>query len=87
MLVQGATDALPWENQTAGAGAGPSAAAPGGSALQPWGNSGPGAASPGQERSGNAEITPLEVTTPKLAARFVYMLQLPAFYLCLTPLW
>ena len=65
--MQGPTDSLPWEGQGAGAGAGPSAAAaPGGSALQPWGDAGGGAtagASGGRERSGNAEITPLEVLT------------------------
>jgi len=66
LTVQGPTDALPWEARSAGAGAaaGPSGAAgPGGSALQPWGDnagaSATGAA--GHERSGNAEITPLEV--------------------------
>ena len=63
--MQGATDSLPWEGH--GAGAGPSTA--GGSALQPWGDAGGGAtagASGGRERSGNAEITPLEVLTPAL---------------------
>lgn len=63
--MQDPTDSLPWEGQ--GAGAGPSTA--GGSALQPWGNAGGGAtagASGGRERSGNAEITPLEVLTPTL---------------------
>lgn len=63
--MQGPTDSLPWEAPAAGAGAGPSAAtAPGGSTLQPWGDAGGGAtagASGGRERTGNAEITPLEV--------------------------
>ena len=65
--MQGASDSLPWEGQGAGAGAGPSSA--GGSALQPWGDAGGGVtagASGGRERSGNAEITPLEVLTPAL---------------------
>ena len=63
LCLQCASDALPWENQNAAAGAGPSAAAPGASALQPWGNTAGTAASSAQERSGNAEITPLEVVT------------------------
>ena len=65
--MQGPTDGLPWEGPGVGAGAGPSAA--GGSALQPWGDSSGGAtagASGGRERSGNAEITPLEVLKPAL---------------------
>ncbi|KAL0036308.1 hypothetical protein WJX77_001773 [Trebouxia sp. C0004] len=62
--LQGPTDALPWEARSAGAGAGPSGAAgPGGSALQPWGDNAGASATgaSGHERSGNAEITPLEV--------------------------
>lgn len=62
--LQGPTDALPWEVRSAGAGAGPSVAAgPGGSALQPWGDNAGASATgaSGHERSGNAEITPLEV--------------------------
>ena len=65
--VQGPTDSLPWEGQGVGAGAAPSAA--GGSTLQPWGEATGGAtagASGGRERSGNAEITPLEVLKPAL---------------------
>lgn len=60
--MQGPSDGLPWEGQ--GAGAGPStAAASGGSALQPWGDAGGSATAGagGRERGGNAEITPLEV--------------------------
>ncbi|KAA6420881.1 MAG: ATPase family AAA domain-containing protein [Trebouxia sp. A1-2] len=60
----GPTDALPWEIRSAGAGADPSGAAgPGGSALQPWGDNAGASATgaSGHERSGNAEITPLEV--------------------------
>lgn len=64
--MQGPTDSLPWEGQGAGAGAGSSAA--GGGALQPWGDAAGGGAtagaSGGRERSGNAEITPLEVGSP-----------------------
>ena len=63
--LQGPADSLPWEGQGVGAGAAPSAA--GGSALQPWGEAGGGTtagASGGRERSGNAEITPLEVLKP-----------------------
>ncbi|KAL0052590.1 hypothetical protein WJX82_004414 [Trebouxia sp. C0006] len=63
--LQGPTDpCLPWETWSAGAGAGPSGAAgPGGSALQPWGDNAGASATgaSGHERSGNAEITPLEV--------------------------
>ena len=61
--MQGPSDALPWEGQGAGAGAS-AAATPGGSALQPWGDAGGSAragVSGGRDRSGNAEITPLEV--------------------------
>lgn len=64
LTVQGPTDALPWEIRSAGAGADPSGAAgPGGSALQPWGDNAGASATgaSGHERSGNAEITPLEV--------------------------
>ncbi len=65
LTVQGPTDpCLPWETWSAGAGAGPSGAAgPGGSALQPWGDNAGASATgaSGHERSGNAEITPLEV--------------------------
>lgn len=67
--MQGPTDNLPWEGQGAGAGAGAGPSTAGGSALQPWGDAGGGAtagASGGRERSGNAEITPLEVLTPAL---------------------
>ena len=63
LCMQGASDALPWENQNAPGGAGPSAAAPGANALQPWGNTAGTTASSAQERSGNAEITPLEVSS------------------------
>ena len=65
LTVQGPT-ALPWESRSAAAGAGPSGApGPGGSALQPWGDNAGASATgaSGHERSGNAEITPLEVTS------------------------
>ena len=66
LTVQGPTDALPWETRSAGAG--PSGAAgPGGSALQPWGDNAGASATgaSGHERSGNAEITPLEVRSQR----------------------
>ena len=68
LTVQGPTDALPWETRSAGAGAGPSGAAgPGGSAMQPWGDNAGASATgaSGHERSGNAEITPLEVRSQR----------------------
>ena len=60
MACQGSADGLPWEGTRAGAGQG--ATASGAGPLQPYGSSAGGAV-PGQarERSGNAEITPLEV--------------------------
>ena len=62
--LQGGTDGLPWEAPKA-AGAGPS----GSGALQPYAPGGAaGGPMPGtaRDRSGNAEITPLEVISAPL---------------------